>query len=261
MREIDYLTKLIPRYPYNYCFVGEGKAEGKNDYGKENEEIKKVIEKFLKSVNMKIFNVFESGKRIWDKVVEGIVLTPFGLYIVGSYNRNVHIEIGYGLAKDKPVLIIIKEDQESKVDIASDIVDLFQIRYKDKKDLAEKLGDQYKIPHRYFSPFVRLRIFLESATVLQKYLVAYLLVNGKQRLADIVTDMRRCIRCDNTDVTDFVNNFKEFLDIDVREGKVGDKQLIGIFTQYKTVIARQHELKPYLAEQKLFVNKLSKKFI
>lgn len=249
------LLKLKPRYPFNCAFIGCGKPEGYR-YG-ENKKVWKKVEEYLESVNMKVFEVDESGKRIWNKVVDGIILTPFGIYIAGSYNRNVHIEIGYSLAKDKPVFIIVKE-KNHKVDIASDIADLFQIRYKNMNQLEKQIRD--KIRPRFFSPYERLRMFLESATPLHKYLIAYLLEYGPARLADIVTDMRRVIHCDNPDVTDFVKDFKEFLDIAI-EGEfkgipagIGDKQFIKIYGDYEEEMRKQEELKSYIAEQRLFKN-------
>ncbi len=220
---------LEPREPYyKYCFLGYVfEWDG-------TKELKKGVSKFLNERKMDIYNTDIPGNQLWEKVIQAIRNTPFGLYDVSSDNaENVYAELGYAIAMDKPAYILvrkkeIKEAKNKKEKPRSDFSGYVQIRYEDSDDLYKQLS--IKIPNDLTSPSERLRIKLQSSTDAQKRVLSIILQHDNIRFADLLIQML-CdgISWNNNDVANFIYIFKEFLKL---EG-IGDTQRLSIYSQYK----------------------------
>jgi hypothetical protein len=173
---------------YQYCFYGhEFKKEKVGD--EENEKIKEALSLFLKYYEMKICPLVEAGDWLWPELVEGMERSAFCVFETKSQNRNVHIELGYALAKNLNVILLVPDNDEKPDDyreyLPSDLAGLVQIRYKRHEELGKKF--EKEIPKRYVSVKDRLRISFQSVTDIDcAYFQILLRANTKIKFSELV---------------------------------------------------------------------------
>ncbi len=224
------LYNLEPREPYcKYCFLGYVFKWG------GAKKLKKGVSRFLNERKMDIYNTDMPGNQLWEKIIQAIRNTPFGLYDVSSDNaENVYAELGYAIAMHKPAYILVSEKEienakkNKKEKPRSDFSGYVQIRYENADDLYKQLS--LKIPNDLTSPSERLRIKLQSSTDAQKRALSIILQNDNIRFDSVLIQMLgKGISWNNNDVANLIHIFKEFLEL---EG-IGDTQILSIYSGYK----------------------------
>jgi len=78
------------------------------------------------------------------KICHEIQSTQFGIVDITGLNENVLIELGMLYGFNKPVVILVKEEQKPQIRIPSNIIGIEQVRYKDFVELTTKLDNVLK---------------------------------------------------------------------------------------------------------------------
>ena len=73
------------------------------------------------------------------KICQQIQSSMFGIVDITGFNENVLIELGMLYGFNKPVVILVKQFQKTKINIPTNIIGIEQVRYTDFNDLNQKL--------------------------------------------------------------------------------------------------------------------------
>ena len=220
---------------YQFCFYGY-------DLDKANtktHEIYCVLEEFLKSKKMEIAPLVEPSNWLWSEVIERMRRSAFCFFETTTKNRNVHIELGYALAKGLNVILIIpKKDLKH---LPSDLSGLVQIRYKNIDDLKSKL--ETEIPKRYFSVEERLSINLQNISPAERIYFELIIEKKELKFSDLAARVRTkaLVLSDNLSLADFIRKYDEMLEI--REENQLEGCIISIDEDYKEWICKKLGLK------------------
>ena len=224
---------------YKFCFYGH---EFKKNGNEIKEEFKK-LEEFLKTQNMEIAPLVEPGKWLWSGLIKRMSRSAFCIFETQSQNRNVHIELGYALAKGLNVILIIPEDKKNGYQeyLPSDLAGLLQIRYTNPDELAPKL--EKEIPARYYSVEERLSIDLQNISITEKIYFQIILERKTISFSELVAKAhtKAIISSDNIYLANFIRKYDEALMIDRTDHL--DRYNISIDPDYKEFICRKLGLK------------------
>lgn len=103
------------------------------------------------------------------KICQQIQSAQFGIVDVTSLNENVLIELGMLYGFFKPVVILVKHSEGTKINIPSNIIGIEQVRYKDFKDLTKKLRNiltsLFELWKKKAEYLINLRPILEAQIV------------------------------------------------------------------------------------------------
>ena len=218
---------------YHYCFYGR-------DFNKQEVDdggLYRLLCSFLSKYKMKIFPLVEVGKWLWPEIVRGMERSAFSIFETESANRNVHIELGYALARNLNVILLVPKNEEKSGDyrnyLPSDLAGLIQIRYEHIEDLEKKLGEE--IPKRYHSVEERLRIALRSVADIDSAYFDILLklaANQRIRFSELVGMARiRNSASSNTCLAQFLRKYDEVM-VPYSECEL-DSASLGIDEDYK----------------------------
>jgi hypothetical protein len=222
---------------YEFCFYGH-EFKKKNI---SNHKVYKELETFLKAqqIKMEIAPLVEKGKWLWEGLIEKMDRSAFCVFETESKNRNVHIELGYALAKGLNVILIIPEEQNGKYQkhLPSNLSGLVQIRYKDLNNLLRQLKEE--IPKRYYSVEERLSINLENMFEAEKIYFQIIINKSQVSFSDLAAQVRAkaTVLSDNISLADFIRKYDEALIIEEKEQL--DKCKISIDNDYKEWVCKK----------------------
>jgi hypothetical protein len=232
---------LLPKHKrlkdYDLCFYG-------HEFKKRNissQKVYKAIETFLgdQQIRMKIAPLVDKGKWLWDELIERMVRSAFCVFETESKNRNVHIELGYALAKGLNVILIVPEEEngEYQKHLPSDLSGLLQVRYRNIDNLLGQLRED--IPKRYYSVEERLAITLENAYEAEKIYFQIIINKCQVSLSDLAARVRgkATVLSDNISLADFIRKYDEILVIEEKEQL--DKCIISIDNDYKEWVCKK----------------------
>ena len=254
MRDDPEDRKLKPRGNYASCFFAHKfPPVTPADRGSIDWEIclvREAVEEFLKGWSMRVFQTDQPGEWLSETVMEGILETPFGLYETISGRPNVALEAGFALAKGKPVILIVgtvagKPDPEPPSDLGA----LVQVRYERKNSQSLLSALNEKVPIRYLSPYWRLRNLLETATRLQRALLAFVLEYPSQQAHRIAGEMQGLgYPCSNPELMQFFSAFDEFLEFEGSPNRPTflDLRAPQVIADYRAALRKEPELRDQL---------------
>lgn len=138
-----------------------------HEFGSEV-DLRKGIERFLGRRQMEICSEVPLGEWLWHDLVRQMTRSAFCLFETVTRNPNVHIELGYALASNLRIALLIREksgpDTEILQHLPSDLAGLVQVRYSDTGKIEEQL--ESCIPIHWFSVTERLEAILQRRTSL-----------------------------------------------------------------------------------------------
>jgi len=232
---------LLPKHKmlkdYDFCFYG-------HEFKKRNisnQKVYKALETFLgdQQIKMKIAPLVEKGKWLWEELIQRMERSAFCVFETESKNRNVHIELGYALAKGLNVILIIPKEENGKYQkhLPSDLSGLVQIRYKHVNNLLRQLKE--KIPKRYYSVEERLSINLENIFQAEKIYFQIIINKSKVSFSDLAAQVRAkaTVLSDNISLADFIRKYDEALIIEEKEQL--DKCIISIDNDYREWVCKK----------------------
>jgi len=94
---------------YGRCFYGHA-------FGKHT-GLKAEVENFLKAHNMTVQPDVPPGEWLWEALTRSMSRSAFCAFETVSENRNVHIELGYALARRLRVALLVQISREHDQDI------------------------------------------------------------------------------------------------------------------------------------------------
>lgn len=121
-------VNIIP----NSFFVAE-------PYDSEQKNREDAIKKALAGYQVTIAEENAMNIALTCKICQEIQSTQFGIVDITGFNKNVLIELGMLYGFNKPVVILVKETENLRVDIPSNIIGIEQVRYKDYNELSSEL--------------------------------------------------------------------------------------------------------------------------
>ena len=135
----------------NYCLLTGGRCSHfpidiepnsffiSEPYDKERKAREKAIRKVIKGYPHIIADHKAMNIALTCKICQQIQSAQFGIVDITGLNENVLIELGILYGFFKPVVILVKHSEKTRVNIPSNIIGIEQVRYKDTKDLITKL--------------------------------------------------------------------------------------------------------------------------
>jgi hypothetical protein len=108
-------------------------------YDKERKKREKSITKAIKGCRYIIADHKAMNIALTCKICQQIQSSQFGIVDITGANDNVLIELGMLYGFNKPVVIMVKRSEKTKIEIPSNIIGIEQVRYKDFQDLARQL--------------------------------------------------------------------------------------------------------------------------
>lgn len=131
-------------------------------------DLREGIERFLNRKQMEICSEVSPGEWLWHDLVRQMTRSAFCLFETVTRNPNAHIELGYALASNLRIVLLIRKKSGSDMEILehlpSDLAGLVQVRYSDSSEIEEKL-ESY-IPRHWLSVTERLKTILQGRTSL-----------------------------------------------------------------------------------------------
>jgi len=128
-----YPVNIVP----NSFFIAE-------PYDAERSNREDAIKKALLGYPVTIADQNAMNIAITCKICYEIQSTQYGIVDITGLNENVLIELGMLYGFNKPVVILMKEDQRPHIRIPSNIIGIEQVRYKDFVELTTKLKNVLK---------------------------------------------------------------------------------------------------------------------
>jgi len=135
----------------NYCLLTGGRCSHypikiepnlffiSEPYNKERKPREKAIKEAIKGYPHIIADHKAMNIALTCKVCQQIQSAQFGIVDITGFNENVLIELGMLYGFNKPVVILVKHSEKTKINVPSNIIGIEQIRYKDFDDLTKKL--------------------------------------------------------------------------------------------------------------------------
>jgi hypothetical protein len=135
----------------NYCLLTGGRCSHypinvemntffiSEPYDKKRQEREASILEAIKGYKHVIADHKAMNIALTCKICQQIQSAQFGIVDITSGNRNVLIELGMLYGFNKPVVILIKRSEKTKIEIPSNIIGIEQIRYENFYDLTQKL--------------------------------------------------------------------------------------------------------------------------
>jgi len=128
-----YPVSIIP----NSFFIAE-------PYDAERISRENAIKKALRGYPVTIADENAMNIAITCKICHEIQSTQFGIVDITGLNENVLIELGMLYGFNKPVVILVKDNQKTQIEIPSNVIGIEQVRYKDYPELTTKLENVLK---------------------------------------------------------------------------------------------------------------------
>lgn len=198
---------------YQYCFYGHEIKKQES----EDAQVYKTLRSFLSDYNMEIYPLVEAGKWLWPELIKRMERSAFCVFETQTGNRNVHIELGYSLAKNLNVILLVPENEAESGDfrkyLPSDLSGLMQIRYSNIGDLKKKLKTEILRHPHYLSVDERLGMALQSVTDIDLSYFKILINLGNNqtiRFSELVGKARVLnSSSSNTYLADFLRKYDE----------------------------------------------------
>lgn len=108
-------------------------------YDKERKPREKAVKEAIKGYPNIIADHKTMNIALTCKICQQIQSAQFGIVDITGLNENVLIELGMLYGFFKPVVVLVKHSEKTKINIPSNIVGIEQVRYKDFDDLTKKL--------------------------------------------------------------------------------------------------------------------------
>lgn len=219
---------------YDKCFYG-------HEFKKKppGQKLHKKVEEFLTKQKMKITPFVDAGSWLWEELIKKMDRSAFCVFETESQNRNVHIELGYALAKQLNVILLIPENKNGNYQkhLPSDLSGLVQIRYETPNDLSKKLIKE--IPEMYYSVEKRLSANLQNVFEAEKIYFGIILEKSIISFSELASQVRTkaTVLADNISVADFIRKYDEALIIE--ETDHWDRCKISIDQGYKEWICKK----------------------
>jgi|GEM_PF-2638905 len=218
---------------YDKCFYGH---EFKNP---PSQELCKKLEEFLTKQNMKITPFVDASRWLWEELIEKMDRSAFCVFETQSQNRNVHIELGYALAKGLNIILLVPEEKNGSYQrhLPSDLSGLVQIRYKNIDELPSELENE--LPKRYYSVEERLSANLQNVFEAEKIYFRIILEKSTISFSELASQVRTkaTVLSDNISLADFIRKYDEALIIE--ETDHWDRCKISIDQDYKEWICKK----------------------
>ena len=165
----------------NYCLLTGGRCSHypiniepnlffiSEPYDKERKAREKAMKEAIKGYPHIIADHKAMNIALTCKICQQIQSAQFGIVDVTSLNENVLIELGMLYGFFKPVVILVKHSEGTKINIPSNIIGIEQVRYKDFKDLTKKLRNiltsLFELWKKKAEYLINLRPILEAQIV------------------------------------------------------------------------------------------------
>ncbi len=219
---------------YHKCFYGH--EFKKNSRG---QKLYKKVKQFLAKQNMEITPFVDAGKWLWEELIKQMDRSAFCVFETKSQNRNVHIELGYALAKQLNVILLIRETKKGSYQkhLPSNLSGLVQIRYKNIDELPSKL--EKELPKRYYSVEERLSANLQNVSEAEKIYFRIILEKSTISFSELPSQVRTKAKvlADNISISDFIRKYDEALEIDEKDH--WDRCIISIDKKYEKWICKK----------------------
>ncbi len=181
--------------------------------------LRQGIESFLRGKQMKICSEVSLGEWLWHDLVRQMTRSAFCLFETVTRNQNAHIELGYALALNLRIVLLIKAKSVSYMKILehlpSDLAGLVQVRYSHPREIEEKLASN--IPSHWFSVTERLETILELRTSLDSAYLRCLLrlpPNNEMKFSGLVSEAKfYAAESSNGSLVRFLKHYDELVEV------------------------------------------------
>lgn len=140
-RRVVYIGKfeeMQPVYQSKRVFVAHHFFGGDTN---EMQDYRVFLKDGLEQIGyLPLFARDDSGTLL-ETICQGIINTEAGIYDVSGYNANVLIELGMSIGLNQPTIVIAQDDKKPLID---PLQQLNPLRYVDRYDLAEHIGQVVK---------------------------------------------------------------------------------------------------------------------
>jgi len=184
----------------------------------EEPELRLKLKEFLGKKNMEFHPLVKPGTQSWPEMTVAMNRSAFCVFETATKSPHVHVEIGYALARQLNVLLLLDKDRPDT--LPANLGGAVRIQY-DKKNLnilvAQQLDNPKFIPRDWFSVEDRLLMLLKSATPLDRKYFRLLVLSPDPAqyysVGTLVGSAGQALRgSSNLIVADFLRRFDELIE-------------------------------------------------